>query len=155
MIHLCKTKVYWEDFWSPVINALLGKAAIFAPTQIDLVISYSQKPKSVVYQLYIFIQQRQIKLIKSDRKYIYSFVVIWKKYLYFKWMILLWTLYLSKNPEKNCHGFRINFRRHNYPVYWAPNQDNLPSDILKDNVTLKNGVIAADHLYHHRNKWYI
>ncbi len=97
MIHLCKTKVYWEDFWPPVINALLGKAAIYAPTQIDLVISYSQKPKSVVYQLYIFIQQRQIKLIKSDSKDIYSFVVIWKKYLYFKWMILLW-----KNPEKNC-----------------------------------------------------
>ncbi len=70
MIHLCTIKVYWEVVWPPVINALQGKTATFAPTHIDLVITYSQKPKTVDCQHYFFLDKLiyLIQLIKCDSK---------------------------------------------------------------------------------------
>ncbi len=69
MIHRCTIKVYCKVVWPPVINALLGKAATFAPTQIDLVISYSQKPKTVDCQHNFFLDKLiyLIQLIKCDK----------------------------------------------------------------------------------------
>ncbi len=55
-----------------------------------------------------FIQQGCIKLIKRDSKDIH--IVI--QYFCFKSMLLFWTLYSSKNPEKS-HSFHKNMKQHN------------------------------------------